>query len=525
VRNNKEFNLVSLFKRKVIHPILFAVYPVLALLAHNIEEIKITTGIRALVLTALASLVILFALRLVLKDWPRAGLLTSLILILFFSYGQVYAFLEQTPIFGINLGRHRFLLPALGLILILGTLWLLRSKRELWPANQSLNLISAFLVALPIFQLVIFGAQVIPALSTNQGPEADIGGLHLPQSQKPPDIYYIILDTYTRADIFDEIYEFNNKEFINQLREMGFYVAACSQSNYSQTRLSLASSLNMQYLDPYLKDFSTHSEEMANILPLTRHSAVRQALENLGYLTVSFETGHLPTQWEDTDYYLSPNAGLFSDAENLGRLSEFEVMLLKTSAGLLLTDAATGLPQRFGDVSHSYWQIYRDRILYTMDRLESVPTIPGPKFVFAHILAPHPPYVFGPDGNLVQEEKGKIIGYRDQVAYVNKRMVPLLQSLIANSEVPPIIILQGDHGVGSFTHHDRMAILNAYFLPNGGDQKLYEMISPVNSFRVVFNHYFGGDYPLLEDSSHYTISREPYQFELVPSEDDNCSQY
>jgi hypothetical protein len=125
----------------------------------------------------------------------------------------------------------------------------------------------------------------------------------------------------------------------------------------------------------------------------------------------------------------------------------------------------------------------------------------------------------------VQEEKGKIIGYRDQVAYVNKRMVPLLQSLIANSEVPPVIILQGDHGVGSFTHHDRMAILNAYYLPNGREQKLYQTISPVNSFRVVFDHYFGGDYPLLEDSSHYTISREPYQFELVPNEDDNCSQY
>jgi hypothetical protein len=157
--------------------------------------------------------------------------------------------------------------------------------------------------------------------------------------------------------------------------------------------------------------------------------------------------------------------------------------------------------------------------------LESVPSIPGPKFVFAHILAPHPPYVFEPNGELVQEEKGKIIGYRDQVAYVNQRMIPLLKSIISNSEVPPIIIVQGDHGPGSFTHHDRMSILNAYYLPGSDPNLLYNSISPVNSFRVVFDSYFGGNYPLLEDTSYFTISREPYEFEVVPNNDDNCRNY
>jgi hypothetical protein len=400
-----------------------------------------------------------------------------------------------------------------------------RNRNKQPDITKSLNIIAGFLLIFPVFQLVVFTAQVIPVMSREPQADTDISALHLMEGHDLPDVYYIILDSYTRGDVFQEIFEYDNTGFLDELRALGFYVASCSQANYSQTRLSLAASLNMEYLDEYLANIGTHSEEMARVLPLTRHSAVRQALEGLGYTTVSFETGHLPTQWEDTDYYLSSKAGLFSEAQNLGRLNEFEVMLLQTSAGLLLTDATTGLPQLFGNVSHSHWETYRERILYTLDRLQEVPAIQGPKFVFAHILAPHPPYVFGPNGEFVQEEKGKILGYRDQVAYVNQRMIPLLQAIIANSATPPIIILQGDHGPDSFSPSDRMAILNAYYLPDGGEQLLYEKISPVNSFRIVFNTYFGGNYGLLEDISRYTLSREPYQFEVIPNEDENCSDF
>ena len=518
--------LVSAFKNKPLHPIMLAAYPVLALLAHNIQEIRFISGVRALSVSIVGAGIFLLLLKLLVKDWYKAALICSLGLVLFFSYGHLYDFLEQTPIWGVMLGRHRFLFPLWLVIFALNVVWILRSQRDLGGVNEALNVAGGILLIFPIFQLALFAVQVLPALSQDQKPAAEMSELHLPEGTKAPDVYYIILDTYTRGDIFDEIYDFDNTPFLNSLRGMGFHVASCSQSNYSQTRLSLGSSLNMNYLDDYLKGFSTHNEEMAHILPLIHHNTVRQTLEELGYATVSFETGHLPTQWEDTDYYFSPKAGMFSEAQNLGQLSEFEVMLLRTSAGLALMDASTGIPQQlFGEFSHSYWEIYRDRILYTMDRLESVPSIPGPKFVFAHILAPHPPYVFEPNGELVQEEKGKIIGYRDQVAYVNQRMIPLLKSIISNSEVPPIIIVQGDHGPGSFTHHDRMSILNAYYLPGSDPNLLYNSISPVNSFRVVFDSYFGGNYPLLEDTSYFTISREPYEFEVVPNNDDNCRNY
>jgi hypothetical protein len=88
---------------------------------------------------------------------------------------------------------------------------------------------------------------------------------------------------------------------------------------------------------------------------------------------------------------------------------------------------------------------------------------------------------------------------------------------LERSETPPIIILQGDHGLDG-PLASQMAILNAYYLPEDGDQFLYETISPVNTFRIIFNHYYGGNYGLIEDISYYSRHVDPFNFILVPNE-------
>jgi hypothetical protein len=58
---------------------------------------------------------------------------------------------------------------------------------------------------------------------------------------------------------------------------------------------------------------------------------------------------------------------------------------------------------------------------------------------------------------------------------------------------------------------ERTPILNAYYLPEGGERLLYPSISPVNSFRVVLNAYFGAELPLLPDNTYFTSKRLPRQ--------------
>jgi hypothetical protein len=94
--------------------------------------------------------------------------------------------------------------------------------------------------------------------------------------------------------------------------------------------------------------------------------------------------------------------------------------------------------------------------------------------------------------------------YVDQVKYANIRLIQLVKDLLAKSTIPPIIIIQADHGYTMpYDLAIKPRILNAYYLPGNGAQKLYPIITPVNTFRLIFNTYFGGNYPLLPDNSYW----------------------
>ena len=192
------------------------------------------------------------------------------------------------------------------------------------------------------------------------------------------------------------------------------------------------------------------------------------------------------------------------------------------------------------------YDLHRDRILYAIDRLPDVAEIPGPKFVYAHILVGHAPFVFGARGervnradaytwtNLDQDRDEYIKGYRDQVSYLNGELRETLTSIIEKSARSPVIVVFGDHGPASrLSFYDlegtdvkeRYSILNAYHLPptetnlSSSATDPYPSISPVNTFRVIFNRYFGTDYPLLEDKSFFIPFFAPYRFIPVPDEE------
>ena len=100
------------------------------------------------------------------------------------------------------------------------------------------------------------------------------------------------------------------------------------------------------------------------------------------------------------------------------------------------------------------------------------------------------------------------------------------------SKQPPIIIIQGDHGPGNYFDlvnfddtclMERYSILNAYYFPDKNYEELYPAITPVNSFRVVFNQYFGGDLQLLEDKNYYAGWFSPYAYHDVSDQAQTCS--
>ncbi|MFH0765353.1 MAG: hypothetical protein V2A61_02925, partial [Calditrichota bacterium] len=172
----------------------------------------------------------------------------------------------------------------------------------------------------------------------------------------------------------------------------------------------------------------------------------------------------------------------------------------------------------------------RNTILRQFEYLEKdAPKLRSPKFVFAHILIPHPPYIFAADGHPTSPPQ-TLLGqswwlpqdkYVEQLKFLNHEITRIVTNILQRSERSPVIILQGDHGSGSLYQPEhltdeflleKMTIFNAYHLPGGCDTLLYFAITPVNSLRLVLKGVLGLDIPLLEDKSYFSQEMTGYDF-------------
>ena len=326
----------------VLHPFTFALFPLVSLLAYNLQEIPANEATRAMLGALLACALALGLARLLTGDWLKAGLITSTAVLIFFSYGRLYPALKLVHLAGETLGRHRYLLPASAILFAAVTVWIARSRRNLAPLTRWLNIVALIALALPL--LSILSQTISLARQGDADPGADITSVHLQKPQPPlPDVYYIILDGYARSDYMQSIFGFDNSEFIGGLQDLGFYVPKEGHANFAWTALSLASSLNMQYVYDLGLDLRPSTYPALLMEPI-QHSQVRRILEEMGYQTVVLRSGYLPTEIQDADIYLDPLAEERRMPSFRFEPNAFESMALRTSLGLLLWDFTDFIP-------------------------------------------------------------------------------------------------------------------------------------------------------------------------------------
>jgi hypothetical protein len=206
-----------------------------------------------------------------------------------------------------------------------------------------------------------------------------------------------------------------------------------------------------------------------------------------------------------------------------GGLTEFEDMLWKTSLARIVYDMPQLIPQ-LNMQRPQKWEYYEhyQQTHFILEELKHIPEMQGAKFVFAHILVPHAPYIFAPSGDFLWAN-GRAAGYVSNVQFIDSQIVPVIKEIIKGSKNPPIIIMMGDHGATDIqkleTPQRRMSILNAFYVSDQARHDLYKTMTPVNTFRIVFNNYFETDYPLLEDLSYYSSRKDNFgSVSLVPNE-------
>jgi hypothetical protein len=504
-----------------LYPLSLSIYTILFFLVRNLAQVDDHAADRLLLVFSVITLLLLFILRFVLRDIQRAGLVVFIFGLLFFTYPHIKVTLQEKIPALANID----ILFIVSIIILAGTILVAIkvSREKLAVLSIYLNGITLILVLIQLISLFTYEYRMAAYWrNANLQVPASSDRVVLRNSSLP-DVYFIVLDGYARADVLQSDLNLDNSPFLDALRKRQFYVADCSMSNYAQTEQSFASTLNMMYVDGIIGQISdTHLRE-DYFAPYIKNNLVRQYFESLGYQTVAFYTGYSWAEWTNATYFLGDPRSTKSTI--VKSLVPFESSFLSRTIFSYLMDDLTYLgvvrPSQVAPLTGS--EVDRGIVRYTLDELPVVAQLRGPKFVFAHILLPHPPYVFGPNGEKQTLPKNntyadRLKGYRDQILFANKSILPIIDSILEKSKGNAIIVLEGDHGIVEYkdgTEH--MKNLNAYYFSDHNYSDLYPWITPVNSFRVILSDYFGQNYPLLEDLSYFSETSAEKSFTLIPN--------
>jgi hypothetical protein len=491
------------------YPFALSAYPALALLNANTGEVQSAAAIRPLLASIAFGGLLYFVLWLIFRKSHKAAFLTALWLTLFFTFGHAYIYVdEKYP----DADYESWLIPGWGILFALTLFWATRPKLTFVSSASTLNTMALALLTMSVWQINFEGGtRSVHALGADNAPvQAD-----LTASVSPPDVYYVILDSYGRQDVLQDVYGYDNTEFLNALRERGFYVADCGMANYVRTEISLSSSLNMMYLQELDSEFKPESTARRTLWNSLKHSAARYNFESMGYKTINFATGFAWNELNDADVFVEP-------PPLTSGMSEFEGLFLRTTLGRYAQD--------FGwvDPDAVMGQAFRDRFNNIFEHMGDMAKMSEPTFAYVHVISPHPPFVFDPEGNPTyppefwneQRQYPRDLyqkGYTNQLTWLNKKILDAVDTLLAESDSPPIIILQGDHGPWMLSQAQRLSVFSAYYLPEHNDE-LYPTITPVNTFRLIFNAYFGGKYDILEDVSYFSPVPKLYDFSKIPNQ-------
>jgi hypothetical protein len=470
---------IDILLGRAIYPAVFSASFVVAL--HTDAWVPAEALVRPLLVVVLATLVLQAAATLLSRDSNVGAYVTLLALV---------ALLEPIiAVWGI----------ALGGMLVAVRVWRRRGGGgSLWPSvTRGLNVFAVAFSLVTLFNSGVAGS--LAWSGRGEGPTGDAA----PGS---PDIYLILLDGYPRADSLLNEFGIDNEPFLAEMSAEGFEVGHESRSNYNITQLTLASMLNYR-----------HVLELAGsdrgAAPIEQARSVTRSINNARVLDDLWSRGYevltIPSPFSATTLY-SSNAVLDS-----GQLNDFEMALIDE---MWVTEAMPDIQRTWLAAEH------RQRVRQSFEMLAALAgdVVDHPRFILAHVMAPHPPLLFGPDG----EERmpfecfpttcefwdsgwrygAQVLGasLRAQLTYVNQEILRAVMSIRANSAQEPVIVIFSDHGYRHGPHDRSESVRSLLMASTPGHADLFPNdATPVNILPRLLNAYFDADLPLAREDSYW----------------------
>ncbi len=510
--SEKRRHVLGPIRRGPWHALAFASFPILFLLKQNLWGLRLSEIAMPLGVTLGAVAFLQLALGASTREPRKVAICLSVVVLLFFSYGHVWRVTagETTRLFSIDAD---FVLGSAWVVIALVAIVVtVRTKRQLIDLTRVMNV---FAIAMVATVAVPLGLEILTNRADASAAVAGEAQLSSAASRNSdnPDIYYLVFDRYAGAATLQELFDYDNSDFLDHLRAKGFEIADHARANYQATAPSLATSLNMKYLDWIAEQVGDDTENTQPLYDAIGRHEVGRFLQSRGYRYV-----HVGSRWDMTRS--SPIADITIHTD---QTSEFTRVFFGSTALLpamrreVLGPATTDEPETARTVTRRQ-----------LEQVTAASRFKGPTFTFAHFALPHPPYVFDRFGRPVDERQttvpGKARAYLQQLEYTNAEIGKIVDKLMdAPEDRQPVVIIQADEGpypsFGWMTPsawwkttdqrlRTKFRILMALRLPGVDDTGIYPTLSPVNVFRTVFNAYFDAGLRMLPDESFVPTDKD-----------------
>ncbi len=316
-----------------------------------------------------------------------------------------------------------------------------------------------------------------------------------------PDVYFLLFDEYASSLALKEQYNYDNSPLDSFLTDQGFHINKQSNSNYNLTVFSMASVLNMSYIEGLKDGGRILSQDYTNAYQLIRDNKVIGLFSAEGYDIKNYSIFDLAGQptiaWQS---FLPLKTRLLTARTLAERLARHTNSLLARYLGIKYF------------VVREYMKYYSGNEAFLKAvALEAEQKSSRPRFLYAHFIMPHFPYLIDSAGHRKSDERiyeesntNPASAYLNYLPYTNKRLEDLVLH-IRQGDPNAVILLCGDHGFREWATTQsppfQFQNLNAVYFPDHDYSRWDGRISFVNQFRIVANQLFHADYPMLKDST------------------------
>ncbi len=477
-------------------PIFLYLLPPFFVLHGFTENYDFVPAKEALLLTGVYlgfSLLLSLLLWLLYRNFTKANLAALYIMSFHFFFGSVHDGLKR--IFPSSfITKYTFILPAAVVLFIL-VLILLKKRKAPLQLTYYLNIL---LLVLLLADTIVLSGKILKKKKTAYSvPDGFTACKNCPN----PDIYFILADEYAGNTELKDLFQFDNKVFLDQLASRNFHTIRESQSNYNYTPFSVASILNMDYLD--LKGKDRTKPDLAYCYEAIRDNKLLQFLKSHTYTFYNYSVFDFEGQPAQTSATFLPVKTRLITAQTF--LSRFD------------KEIRFNFVHRWKSKKNqeilTYANKHNNENIYDLTWKLAEKKTSSPKFVYAHLMMPHYPYYFDKTGKeypfekLQEDNQVNKADYIEYLQYSNKKLLELVDHILLTSSLPPIIVLMGDHG---FRHFRQPVGPKYYFLnlstihlPSKNYSGFNDSLTAVNLFRTILNTDFGQRLPYLKDSTSY----------------------